>query len=430
MPNPSSVTTAIPLTISARATKSTAPTSTSVSTVRESTLANSATIVQNKVSQNKMLKNLQAHPTNQHPCLSKKDKTIITPIRVDKLSNYLEGYDSALTSFLIQGFTSGFKIPYQGQRAFRISKNLSSLKGNDEILHSKLISELSANRIAGPYLSPPFPNIQISPLGLVPKKAAGEFRLIHHLSYPEGDSINHNIPKEFCTVQYQSVDTAITIIKQLGRGALLAKTDLENAYKQIPIHPDDFELLGFMVDNKYYFDKTLPFGLSYSCNLFEKFSSALQWILESKFSVLHCVHILDDFLFISPPNSSKCYSALLAFYQLAKDIGLPIKSAKTVYPTTTLTFLGLELDTLKMEIRLPLDKLTQLKAEIKKFQTKHSATLKELQSLIGMLNFACNVVPPGRTFFETSHRLALRNHTIIVVLTYRHRPTCVPGACF
>lgn len=128
MPNPSSVTTAIPLTISARATKSTAPTSTSVSTVRESTLANSATIVQNKVSQNKMLKNLQAHPTNQHPCLSKKDKTIITPIRVDKLSNYLEGYDSALTSFLIQGFTSGFKIPYQGQRAFRISKTSRLLR--------------------------------------------------------------------------------------------------------------------------------------------------------------------------------------------------------------------------------------------------------------------------------------------------------------
>lgn len=110
MPNPSSVTTAIPLTISARATKSTAPTSTSVSTVRESTLANSATIVQNKVSQNKMLKNLQAHPTNQHPCLSKKDKTIITPIRVDKLSNYLEGYDSALTSFLIQGLLSVLKF--------------------------------------------------------------------------------------------------------------------------------------------------------------------------------------------------------------------------------------------------------------------------------------------------------------------------------
>lgn len=144
-------------------------------------------------------------------------------------------------------------------------------------------------------------------------------------------SINHNIPKDLCTVQYQSVETAINIIRQLGRGALLAKTDLENAYKQIPIHPDDFELLEFMVDNMYYYDKTLPFGLSYSCNLFEKFSSALQWILETKFSVIHCVHILDDFLFLSEPHSSTCNSALLAFYQLSNDICLPVKSEKKLF---------------------------------------------------------------------------------------------------
>lgn len=132
--------------------------------------------------------------------------------------------------------------------------------------------------------------------------------------------------------------------------------------------------------------------------------------------MIHCVHILDDFLFLSEPHSPKCYSALLAFYQLAKDIGLPIKSEKTVYPTTTLIFLGLELDTLNFEVRLPQDKLTQLKAEIKKFQARRSATLKELQSLIGMLNFACSVVPPGRTFLRR-----LIDLTIGLKKPYHHR---------
>ena len=94
--------------------------------------------------------------------------------------------------------------------------------------------------------------------------------MIHHLSYPEGGSINHYIPHEFCTVQYQSVHKAIEIIKQSEKGALLAKTDIENAYKQIPIHPDDFENLGCMAHGQYYYDKTLPFGLCYACNLFEK----------------------------------------------------------------------------------------------------------------------------------------------------------------
>ena len=57
-------------------------------------------------------------------------------------------------------------------------------------------------------------------------------------------------------VSYQSIDTAISLIKQVGKGALLAKTDLENAYKQIPIYPNDFELLGFQIAGLFYYDKT------------------------------------------------------------------------------------------------------------------------------------------------------------------------------
>lgn len=78
--------------------------------------------------------------------------------------------------------------------------------------------------------------------------------------------------------------------------------------------------------------------------------------------------------------------------------------------------MGLELDTLNFEIRLPQDKLTQLKLEIQKFKAKRSATLKELQSLIGMLNFACSVVPPGRTFLRR-----LIDLTIGLKKPYHHR---------
>lgn len=76
---------------------------------------------------------------------------------------------------------------------------------------------------------------------------------------------------------------------------------------------------------------TLPFGLSYARNLFEKFSTALQWILQSNYLVSDNVHILDDFLFLGPSQSSECYGALLAFHELAKDKGLPIKTKKTQF---------------------------------------------------------------------------------------------------
>lgn len=65
----------------------------------------------------------------------------------------------------------------------------------------------------------------------------------------------------------------------------------------------------------------------------------------------------------------------MTFYILAKDIGLPINDSKTVYPSTTLTFLGLELDTVLFEVKLPQDKLIRLKLKLAKLHNRRSVTL-------------------------------------------------------
>jgi hypothetical protein len=189
-------------------------------------------------------------------------------------------------------------------------------------------------------------------------------------------------------------------MKFYDKGCLLSKADIENSFKIIPIHPDDHELFGFPLGDQYLFDKTLPMGLSFSCKLFETFSTAVHWIIDHKLGVSGCVHFLDDFLFEGPANSPLCLQTLENFLTMSKQIGLPIKADKTVFPTTTLTFLGLELDSELIEIRLPLDKLGKLKDQLNHFKFKKKATLRELQSLIGLLNFACSVVPPGRAFLR------------------------------
>ncbi|XP_062586413.1 uncharacterized protein LOC134248007 [Saccostrea cucullata] len=83
-----------------------------------------------------------------------------------------------------------------------------------------------------------------------------------------------------------------------------------------------------------------------------------------------------------------------------KQIGVPLKQEKTVPPTTVLTFLGLEFDTNMMEIRLPIDKLQKLRAQISLYKQRKKITLYELQSLVGLLNFACAVVQPRCTFLR------------------------------
>ena len=67
-------------------------------------------------------------------------------------------------------------------------------------------------RLVGPFESPPFKNLQVSPIGVVPKKEQGQYRLIHHFSYPDAQSINDFIPEDAKRVMYASVDDAVRLI--------------------------------------------------------------------------------------------------------------------------------------------------------------------------------------------------------------------------
>ena len=97
-------------------------------------------------------------------------------------------------------------------------------------MDNKLAKEIHAGRIIGPFDQPPLDNLRVSPLGVIPKKQPGEFRMIHHLSFPQGGSVNDFIPQEFCSVNYATVDNAVHIIRRLGKGCAMAKTDVTSAF--------------------------------------------------------------------------------------------------------------------------------------------------------------------------------------------------------
>ena len=300
---------------------------------------------------------------------------------------------------LESGFTSGFPLHFDGPRCSQEAPNLLSAIQNPTVVSAKLSKELDAHRIAGPFSSPPFPVFRISPLGLVPKKVEGEFRLIHHLSYPRGSSLNEGISSDYTTVSYATVENAIDLIKLAGPNCFLAKTDVKNAFRLVPIRPEDYDLLGIYWQGKYYYDRCMPMGCSSSCKTFEMFSTALEWIAQNKLHIPYILHLLDDFLIISPSNES-CQHQLDTFLMLCSFLGIPMAPEKTVGPSTTLAFAGIELDTVLMEARLPQDKLDKCRDLLSTFLRRRKVTLQEIQSLTGLLNFACTVVVPGRAFLR------------------------------
>ncbi|XP_067318612.1 uncharacterized protein [Anolis sagrei] len=312
---------------------------------------------------------------------------------------WLRAYpDRAAASLLKEGFSSGFRIPAMGPRRSYTSGNLKSAAQMPEVLSGKIAKELAAGRIAGPFLAPPLDNFRVSPLGVVPKKAPGEFRLIHHLSYPRGASVNDAIPPELCSVKYASFDHAVSLVQAKGPGALMAKCDIQSAFRLLPVHPDDFNLLGFKFNGLWYFDKAMPMGCAISCAAFETFSSFLEWVARTISQSSSITHYLDDFLFVGKQGGGECARLLSTFMALAKVFGIPLAQEKTEGPSTSIVCLGIQLDSVRGLSLLPADKLSALRARIEEAAAKRKVTLRELQALLGHLNFACKVVSPGRPF--------------------------------
>ena len=119
---------------------------------------------------------------------------------------------------------------------------------------------------------------------------------------------------------------------------------------------------------------------------------------------MNIIHYLDDFLIIEN-TYDKCLHGLNVFLEVCKTIDVPIANEKTVLPVKTIQFLGLEIDSEKGEIRLPPEKLDKCRTLILNLISQEKATLVQLQQVLGLLNFACSVIVPGRAFLQSTRIL-------------------------
>lgn len=307
---------------------------------------------------------------------------------------------------ILNGIVHGVPVDFIGDRsAPRVGPNLPIEPAHALKVDAVIEGDVRALKKAGPFDSPPFANLAVSPIGAVPKKNSAKVRVIHHLSYPfHGDSVNAGIVEEGLSLS--SFGHAARAVCQLGRGCFLIKLDVEAAYKQVPVRREDWPLLGFKWRGKWYYERVLPFGLRSSCRLWEMYATALEHLLDRALRVEGLprsdrviVHYVDDFLFVVR-LASQARALLAGALELCADLGLPMAADKTEGPTQCLTFLGIELDTVAMEARLPAIKLAELKRLTGVWVGKGTASVAELQSLCGILNFACQVVRPGRFFLR------------------------------
>ena len=336
----------------------------------------------------------------------------MTSVNVDQLESELQNHpDKTFVNYLCNGLRQGFDL-LLSDTPVNIDtfecKNAKTAIENADVVDGLIADELAKGFIKGPFLTAPFENYRVSPIGIAIHKYSLKKRLIFDLSSPHNKdnitSVNDLIDKDLCSLSYVQVDDAISAIQNSGRGSLLCKTDNSDAFKQIGINPKQWNLFCFKWQNLYYHYVRLPFGCRSSPCIFDNLSKSICWIAHNNYGINTIFHLLDDFLTVDSP--SDCGERTMALLTLIfNKLNIPLSVKKTVGPTCELEYLGIVLETLKMEARLQREKIDRIVKMISLSLNKQSLTRKELEQLLGHLNFATRVILPGRAFVTYLYKL-------------------------
>ena len=302
--------------------------------------------------------------------------------------------------YIVDGLSKGFRIGFDRRQPLQSARNnMPSAAQHHSVVTDYVANESKIGRFHGP-LPKPQPGLHINRFGVIPKgHTPGKWRLITDLSFPPQRSVNDGIDPALCSLSYVSLDTVAAAAAALGPGALMAKVDIESAYRLIPVHPEDCRLLGVEWENQCYYDTKLPFGLRSAPKIFNAVADGLEWCIRQR-GVQYIFHYLDDYIILGSPDSEQCRRDLDALREVCRELGVPLAIHKCEGPTTCLIFLGIEINTVTGLLRLPEEKLQRLRTLLREWGDRKVCTRKELESLIGILNHACKVVRPGRSFLR------------------------------
>ena len=270
-------------------------------------------------------------------------------------------------------------------------------------IHEYIQQELDKRSMIGPFDSNPFGNAaRFSLMNTREKKESSDRRVILDLSWPQnGAAVNQGIDKAWyrgkqvkCTLP--SVYDLVQLVLKKGQGCRCFKRDLKKFYKQIIVCIGEIHLLGYVFDKKIYFDLTLPMGLVNSAYIAQSVTSSIVFIYEKEGYA--AVNYLDDL-----GGAEQQYLAEQAYQVLAlilQSLGVQESIEKACPPTMWVIFLGILINTYLMRLEITPDRMKEIIEELEQWQHRHTASVRQVQSLIGKLSFCTFTMRAGRQFYS------------------------------
>ena len=330
-------------------------------------------------------------------------------MNIEYMRSLLFDYEDKIVCDLLE---YGFPIGFEGDRS-QVLKSVNKKdiwkfknhKGAEEYPNEMLAyleKECQNAAIIGPFKENPFTSgIKLSPLNSLPKKDTTERRVILDLSFPKSSSVNSYISKdiylgETVNLAYPKVDDFAQLIKTKGQGCLLYKKDLRRAFRQIPVDVRDINLVSYIWKKHIYCDSVLSMGCRSAALCCQRLTNAIVFIM---FKIGICIlNYLDDLA--SAETADKAYFSYNTLGAILEKCGIEEAKNKACPPSTIMTFIGILFNTEKLTMEVTPERLREIQHLLQNWLDKETASLKEIQSLLGKLNFVASCVRPGRVFIS------------------------------
>lgn len=215
------------------------------------------------------------------------------------------------------------------------------------------------------------------------------------------------------------------VLRAVDRGEWFTSIDLKDAYFHVPIIPRHRQFLRFAFQGRHFQFKVLPFGLSLSPRVFTRCVAAALAPLQSR--GMKVLPYLDDWLVCAPSQSQVAQDTTTLLSHVAR-LGLTVNLKKScLVPSQTITFLGMDLDTVTMKACLSLRRVDDILSLLPLFREGRWLPYVQFLRLLGKLTAAAAVVPLGLLLLRPLQRWL--NSFKLDAKWHRHRRLKVSRRC-
>ena len=311
-----------------------------------------------------------------------------------------------LCTMLTEGARAGVLPTLQGRLVVRRSvANSQSAYSHEAVVDAYLEREVvDLGRVLrlGQTLPEQWKEPYVSPVAVIPKPRSEKFRLIHNLSSGGRHSVNERIPVELGYVQYITHRDIAVKLLSLGQGVWLFSFDVEDAFRHIPVHPDDWQYFLILWKGTLYADKRVGFGSCTGPAHYDRLGRALVAIMAHQ--GVDLMRMVDDHLG-SGATQGQCGERQTRAHALLAFLGLPRAVHKDVDPTHVVDFTGIRWDTAEMLASIPEAKWCFMVAEVQGVVDAGRASLDQLRSVVGRLMNVVTIVPRGKAHLQACYAL-------------------------